>query len=198
MTFSTDIYGGMQFILQVYCCCCCCHNYRQNQLSHQKPSRVGYGWRQRCLGSLSRKWVPGYRQRWQLYLDYPCRLEVCKRVYTGTPQGVEQVMDVTGLPGVMICKALWASFGKEKALYKNCILLLLYDHIMKMTTTLYNVKWRHKAYSAKKTLQNQRTSNTSLGCLFFFFFFFLFVCIFRGLGYLYRWYIHEIPRIALV
>ncbi len=89
----------------------------------KKPSRVGYGWRQWCLGSLSRKWVPGYRQRWQLYLDYPWRLEACKRVYT--PQGVEQVMDVTGLPGIIICKALWASLGKGKALYKNCILLLL-------------------------------------------------------------------------
>ncbi len=48
-------------------------------------------------------------------------LEACERVYT--PQGVEQVIDVTGLPGVIMCKALWASFGKEKALYKICILL---------------------------------------------------------------------------
>ncbi len=95
---------------------------RQNQLAHQKPSRVGYRWRQWCLASLSRKWVPGYRQRWQLYLDYPWCLEACKQVYT--PQGVERVMDVTGLPGVIIYKALWASFGKEKALYKNCILLI--------------------------------------------------------------------------
>ncbi len=95
----------------------------QNQLAHQKPSRVGYGWWQWCLCSLSRKWVPGYRQRWQLYLDYQWRLEACKWVYT--PQGVEQVMDITGLPGIIICKALWASFGKEKALYRNCILLLL-------------------------------------------------------------------------
>ncbi len=30
-----------------------------------KPSRVGYGWRQWCLGSLSRKRVPGCRQRLQ-------------------------------------------------------------------------------------------------------------------------------------
>ncbi len=45
--------------------------------------------------------------RLQLYLDYPWCLEVCKWVYT--PQGVEQVMDVTmvtGLSGVIICKAL--------------------------------------------------------------------------------------------
>ena len=75
-----------------------------------KPSRVGYGWRQWCLGSLSRKWVPGDRQRWQLY-NYPWRLEACKRLYT--PQGVEQVTDITGVPGI-ICKALWASFGKKK------------------------------------------------------------------------------------
>ncbi len=34
--------------------------------------------------------------RWQLYLDYPWRLEACKWVYI--PQGVEQVMDITGLP----------------------------------------------------------------------------------------------------
>ena len=33
--------------------------------------------------------------------DYPWRLEACERVYT--PRGVEQVMDVTGLPGVIIC-----------------------------------------------------------------------------------------------
>ncbi len=31
-----------------------------------------------------------------------------------TAQGVEQVIDVRGLPEVLICKALWASFGKEK------------------------------------------------------------------------------------
>ncbi len=30
-------------------------------------------------------------------------LEACKPLYT--PKGVEQVMDVTGLPGVIICKA---------------------------------------------------------------------------------------------
>ncbi len=77
---------------------------RLSQSAHQKPSRVGYGWRQWCLGSLSRKCVPGYRQRRQLYLDYPWRLEACKRVYT--PQGVEQVTDITGLPGVIVCKAL--------------------------------------------------------------------------------------------
>ncbi len=93
---------------------------RQKPVGSSKPSRVGCGWRQWCLGSLSRKWVPGYRQRWQLYLDYPWRLEACKRVYT--PQGIEQVTDITGLPGI-ICKALWASFGKKKC-YKNCILLL--------------------------------------------------------------------------
>ncbi len=46
----------------------------KNQLA-QKPSRMGYGWEQWCLGSLSRKWVPGYRQICQLYLDYPWRLE---------------------------------------------------------------------------------------------------------------------------
>ncbi len=55
--------------------------------------------------------VPGYRPRWQLYLDYPWRLEAGNRVYT--PQGVEQVTDITGLPGI-ICKALWASFSKKK------------------------------------------------------------------------------------
>ncbi len=42
-------------------------------------------------------------RKWQLYLDCKWRLEACKRVYT--PQGVEQVMDITGLPGVIICKA---------------------------------------------------------------------------------------------
>ncbi len=36
---------------------------------------------------------------------------VIKWVYT--PQGVEQVTDITGLPGIK-CKALWASFGKKK------------------------------------------------------------------------------------
>ena len=56
--------------------------------------------------------VPGYRPRWQLYLDYPWRLEAGNRVYT--PQGVEQVTDITGLPGIIICKALWASFSKKK------------------------------------------------------------------------------------
>ncbi len=85
---------------------------RQIQSAHQKPSRMGYGWQQWGLGSLSRKWVPGYRQRWKLYLDYPWRLEACKRVYA--PQEVEQVTDITGLPWVIICKALWATFGKKK------------------------------------------------------------------------------------
>ncbi len=80
--------------------------------AQQNPSRVGYGWRQWCLGSLSRKWVPGDRQRWQLYLYYPWRLDACKPVYA--PQGVEQVTDVTGLSGVIICKGRWASFGKKK------------------------------------------------------------------------------------
>ncbi len=55
-------------------------------------------------------------------LSFPWRLEACKRVYT--PQGVKQVMDVTGLPGVVICKGHSASFGKDQALYKNCLLLL--------------------------------------------------------------------------
>ena len=54
------------------------------------------------------------------YLDYPWCLEACKRVYT--PQRVEQVMDVTGLPRVIKCKALCSSFGKDQALYKNCLL----------------------------------------------------------------------------
>ncbi len=58
------------------------------------------------------KWVPGYRQRWQLYLGYPWRLEACEQVYT--PQGVE--------PG--------------KALYKNCILLLLW---------VFTSSWRKEA-----------------------------------------------------
>ncbi len=79
-----------------------------------KPSHVGYGWRQWCLGWLSCKWVPGYRQRWKLYLDYPWHLEVCEQVCIYTPRGVEQVTDVTGLPGVIICKALWPSFSQEK------------------------------------------------------------------------------------
>ncbi len=35
---------------------------------------------------------------------YLWRLEAQKRVYI--PQGVEQVMDVTGLLGIIICKAL--------------------------------------------------------------------------------------------
>ena len=65
----------------------CGFESRQSQSAHQKPSRVGYGWWQWCLGSLSRKWLPAERQRWQLYLlDYPWRLEVCKWVYA--PQGV--------------------------------------------------------------------------------------------------------------
>ncbi len=96
---------------------------RRSHLPKRKPSHVGYGWRQWCIGSLSRTWVPGNRQRWQLYSITRGAL---KRV-SGCipPRGVEQVMDITGLPGIIICKALWASFGKEKALYKNCILLLL-------------------------------------------------------------------------
>ncbi len=40
------------------------------------------------------------------------RLEASERVYT--PRGVERVTEWTGLPGVIICKALWASFGQEK------------------------------------------------------------------------------------
>ncbi len=47
----------------------------QKPVGSSKLSRVGCGWRHWCLGSLSRKWVPGYRQRWQLYLDYPWHLE---------------------------------------------------------------------------------------------------------------------------
>ncbi len=39
-----------------------------------------------------------------VYVYYPWRLEACKQVYT--PRGVEQVTDVTGLPGIIICKAL--------------------------------------------------------------------------------------------
>ncbi len=50
---------------------------RQKPVGSSKPSRVGCGWRQWCLGSLSHKWVPGYRQRWQLYLDYPKRVSGC-------------------------------------------------------------------------------------------------------------------------
>ncbi len=76
--------------------------------------------------SLSRKWVPGDRNGNCTVITrgacIPRVYSMYKRVYS--PQGVEQVMDVTGLPGVIICKALWVSFGKEKALYKNCILLL--------------------------------------------------------------------------
>ncbi len=52
---------------------------RRKQLARRKPSRVSYGLRQWCLGSLSHKCVPGHRQRWQLYLDYPWRLEACIR-----------------------------------------------------------------------------------------------------------------------
>ncbi len=76
---------------------------RQKPVGSSKPSRVGCGWRQWCLGSLSRKWVAGYRQRWHLYLDYQWRLEACERVYT--PRGVKHVTDWTGLTGVIICTA---------------------------------------------------------------------------------------------
>ncbi len=86
-------------------------------LGWSNPFRVGHGWRQLCLSSLSLKWVPGNRQRWQLYLDYAWLLEACKRVYS--PRGVEQVVDVTSLPGVMICKALWAGFGKKKCYFER-------------------------------------------------------------------------------
>ncbi len=34
----------------------------------------------------------------ELQLDYPWHLEACKRVYT--PEGIEQVVDVIGLPEV--------------------------------------------------------------------------------------------------
>ncbi len=70
------------------------------QVAHQKLSRVGYGWWHWCLGPLRHKGVSGDRQRWQLYLDYLWCLEAYKRVYT--PQWVEQVMDVTGVSGVII------------------------------------------------------------------------------------------------
>ncbi len=102
--------------------------------SSKKPSRVGYGWRQWCLGSLSRKWVPGYRQRWQLYLDYPWRLEACEGVYT--PRGVEQVTNVTGLPGVIICKALWATFSQKKR-YIRTAYYYYYEYIL-ITLRIWN------------------------------------------------------------
>ncbi len=57
-----------------------------------------------------------------LYLDYPWRLKTYRRVYSH--QGVEQLMDVTGL-----CKAFSASFKQGNALYKNRILLTLDKNI---------------------------------------------------------------------
>ncbi len=69
-----------------------------SQLAHQKLSRAVYGWRQWCTVHLAVNESMAI-DRWQLYFDYPWRLEACKRVYI--PQGVEQVMEVTGLPGVI-------------------------------------------------------------------------------------------------
>ncbi len=80
------------------------HGFKSRMsLAYQKRSYAGYGYG--CLGSLSSKWVPGYRHR-----DSHCTWigrGVCSA-------GSQQVMDGTGLPGV-ITKA-------RKALYKNYIL----------------------------------------------------------------------------
>ena len=82
----------------------------RSNLVHQKLSHVGYRRWQRCLISL-KPWVPGDRQRWQLYLDYPWHLEMCKRVYT--PQGVEQVM------GILPRELHWAGDGCNRSARGN-------------------------------------------------------------------------------
>ncbi len=85
------------------------------------------------LSSLSQKWVPGNRQTWQLYLNYPWHLEACERLYT--PQGVEQVMHVTGLLRVIICKAFWTRFIQEKRYIRTAY--YYFDNMVSKNSTLY-------------------------------------------------------------
>ncbi len=135
---------------------------RQKPVGSSKPSHVGYGWRQWCLGSLSHKWVPGYRQRWQLYLDYPWRLEACERVYT--PRGVEQVMDVTGLPGIIICKALWASFSQEKRYIRTAYHYYYYSNYKQLPwhQVQYNSFWSSlPGFWRGRSAQGQRYPSTA-------------------------------------
>ncbi len=63
-----------------------------------------------CSGSLSHKWEPGNTQRKLLYLDHLCAgCMLC--------EGIEKVLVWTGVPGVIICKALWARLrNTEKVL----------------------------------------------------------------------------------
>ncbi len=58
---------------------------RQNSWLIKKRPAWATGGDNGRLGSLSRKWVSGYRQRCKLYLGYLWRLEACKWVYI--PQG---------------------------------------------------------------------------------------------------------------
>ncbi len=51
------------------------------------------------------RWTPNHKSWVRVPpKGYTWRIEACKRVYT--PQGVEQVMDVTGLPGIIMREAL--------------------------------------------------------------------------------------------
>ncbi len=114
--------------------------FHVRQLPYQKPSCVSYGWQQWCLGSLHHKWVPGDRQWWQYYLDYPWHFEACVSRDVYTPQGVEEVMDVTDLPGVIIYKALWASFSKEKWYLRTTYYYWYYYMII---PGILNYTWQH-------------------------------------------------------
>ncbi len=78
---------------------------RQSQSAHQnRPAWATGGDNGASVHSTVNEYLALDRDGNALYLDYPWRLEACERVYT--PRGVEQVTDVTGLPGVIICKAL--------------------------------------------------------------------------------------------
>ncbi len=97
---------------------------------------IGYGWQQWCLGSLSHKWVPGDRPRWQLYLNYLWCLEACERVYS--PGSWAGDGCITGLPGIIICKALWASFDQEKRYIRTA-----YYYYYIITSQIHNLSdWR--------------------------------------------------------
>ena len=102
---------------------------------------MGNGWWQWCFGSLSHNWVPttwGWTEM-TMSLDYPWCLKLCKLVYT--VQGVEQVMDVTGLSGIIICKVLWASYGKETCCVRAAYYYYNY-YYFKFRTGTWNIEKR--------------------------------------------------------
>ncbi len=85
----------------------------QSQLAHQKPSLVDYGWRQWCPGSLSRKLSTRRYTEIAIVLRLPVApWSMLAGVYS---KWVDQVTDIIGLPGIIICKALCASFDKGKS-----------------------------------------------------------------------------------